>query len=62
MMMIKTKFLNFAEAIVYLEELCVIVHEKQDQGFTLRSSQFRVLNNCLMKTAADQNPVISLKE
>lgn len=47
---------------VYLEELCVIVHKKQYQGFTLGSIEFMILNNCLLKSAADQGPVISLKQ
>lgn len=47
---------------VYLEELSVIVHEKEHQGFTLRSSQFLILNQCSLKGAADQGPVISLIE
>ena len=48
-------------AEVYLEEVSVIVHEKQHQGLTLGLSQFMILDNCPLKSATDQGPVINLK-
>lgn len=46
---------------MYFEELSAVVHEKQHQGFALGSSQFMILDNCSLKRAADQGPVISLE-
>ena len=57
-----TMFTNKTErGEVHLEELSVTVHEKQNQGFTLGSSQFVILDNCSLKSAADQGLIISLK-
>lgn len=49
------------EIPTYLEEFIAIVHEKQQQLFTLASSQFMTLDNCSLKRLADQGPVISLQ-
>lgn len=46
---------------MYLEELSAIVHEKQNHVFTLGSSEFIILNNRPLKSAADQGPVINLE-
>lgn len=46
---------------MYLEELIAIVHEKQQQVFALASSQFMILDNYSLKSAADQGPVVNLK-
>lgn len=46
---------------MYLEEVSMIVHEKQHQGLALGSSQVMILDNCPLKSATDQGPVISLK-
>lgn len=50
-----------ARAEVYLEEVSVIVHEKQHQSLALGSSQFMILDNCPLISATDQGPVINLK-
>lgn len=47
---------------MYLEELRVLVHQKQHQDFTLGSGQFLILENRPLKCSADQSPVISLTE
>ena len=46
---------------VYLDELSAIVHEEQHQGFALVSSQFKIQDDCSLKSAAHQGPVIDLK-
>lgn len=38
----------------------MVVHEKQHQSLALGSSQIMILDDCPLKSAADQGPVISL--
>lgn len=46
---------------MHLEELSVIVHEKQQQGLALGSSHFVILHHRSLKGAADQSSVVNLK-